>query len=454
MRIALQRQCACGGTPGRDGECAACKAKRLALQRSSAGHAAAQGPAAPPLVTDVLRAPGRPLEPSVRSGFEAALGHDFGRVRVHTGARAAESATAVGASAYTVGSSIVFGPRRYEPASAEGRRLLAHELTHVRQQEGAPVSRPLRVLDDPDAEAEAERSARAVSQRIPISVQRQFEGPRLLPEARLRPPPPPMFAQPGSIRETYILPAPADVRLEPSTLLEPRERFPHVLDTTLTGPAPFTPVIFLSVPRCIPGVPLTWADFQGRAPGGAFGAFTSVPIREENVQGNVMFRAIFSERASWVRPEVKGAGARATNGCASLVAGCRRSLAGAGAGAFWDRRPDAACPAAVFTPARATTADECDTVVGAACDSDAVADSARLLAHEQGHFDITCKLVGRADDALAAGRPLATVRTWLNTHAQPQNTRYDNQTHHGCDAAQQSAWLASIAGGLQAVPAP
>ncbi|HEU0304366.1 MAG TPA: DUF4157 domain-containing protein [Gaiellaceae bacterium] len=127
----LQRRCVCGGTPGPDGECAACKAKRL--QRSAAGA----GPAlAPPVVHDVLRSPGRPLEPGVRGEMEARLGHDFSQVRVHADDRAAASAQAVAAEAYTVGRHVVFGGGAYRPTSDEGRRLVAHELTHVVQQGG------------------------------------------------------------------------------------------------------------------------------------------------------------------------------------------------------------------------------------------------------------------------------------------------------------------------------
>lgn len=440
MSHAFLQRCACGGTPGPGGECAACKAKRLGQ--------------APSLVGETLGEAGRPLEPATRADFERATGHDFGYVRVHTDERAARSAKAVGAHAYTVGRDVVFGADRYDPGSEAGRQLLAHELTHVRQQAGATSTGPLRVVDAPAAEAEADRAARTVTSRMPVALQRQPDGPRLLPEARLRAPPPPMLFPPGSIRETYILPAPPEITLEPPSLLAPRERFPHVLDTPLQGPPPFTPAIFIRVSRCVPDRALGWGDFQGAPPGGGFAAFTSVGVTEENVQGNVMFRAVLSNTASWVRPESPGASARATNRCAPQVARCQSDLAAAGAGATWDRTPGAGCAAAVFTPARATTANECETVVGAACDADAIAESARLLQHEQGHFDITCKLVGRADDALAAGRPLATVRTWLNTHAQPQNTGYDNGTGNGCNAGQQTAWEAAIAGGLQAVAAP
>lgn len=74
---------------------------------------------------------------------------DFGAVRVHTDSRAAESARAVGARAYTVGSHIVFGAGRYAPRTGEGRSLLAHELTHVLQQTGVA---PATLRRQPDKE--------------------------------------------------------------------------------------------------------------------------------------------------------------------------------------------------------------------------------------------------------------------------------------------------------------
>jgi hypothetical protein len=109
--------------------------------------------------------------------MESALGHDFGDVRVHTDAAAAGSARAVQAQAYTVGSHVVFGEGRYQPGSTEGRRTLAHELTHVVQQrqgpvDGTPLARSagdtggLQVSDPGDPfEREAEAVADQVVQR-------------------------------------------------------------------------------------------------------------------------------------------------------------------------------------------------------------------------------------------------------------------------------------------------
>ena len=86
----------------------------------------------------VISGPGQALEGSARGFFEPRFGYDFSRVRVHADPRAAASARALGARAYTVGANIVFGPGRYQPGSESGRRLLAHELAHVRQQGMAP----------------------------------------------------------------------------------------------------------------------------------------------------------------------------------------------------------------------------------------------------------------------------------------------------------------------------
>lgn len=133
-----------------------CRKKKPLLQRSAVGLARET---APPIVHEVLRSPGQPLNAETRASMEPRFGHDFSRVRVHTDAKAAESAQAVNALAYTVGHNIAFGTGRYDPGTGEGQRLLAHELTHVVQQEnvGMHSGRPLMSrYDDP-----YERAARA-----------------------------------------------------------------------------------------------------------------------------------------------------------------------------------------------------------------------------------------------------------------------------------------------------
>ncbi len=154
----LQRACACGGTPGLEGECKACRKKRLGLQRRTAGEAAISS--VPPIVGEVLRSPGKPLDPATRAFMEPRFGHDFGRVRVHTDEKAAESARAVNALAYAVGNHVAFAPGRYAPATVPGRRLLAHELAHVVQQREDIRTEPVAI--DP-ADTLAEREARSAA---------------------------------------------------------------------------------------------------------------------------------------------------------------------------------------------------------------------------------------------------------------------------------------------------
>jgi hypothetical protein len=90
--------------------------------------------AAPAIAGQALTSAGHPIEASVRQSMESRFGHDFSQVRIHSDDRAAESAEALDAGAYTLGNSIVFGHGQYAPRRAEGERLLAHELAHVVQQ--------------------------------------------------------------------------------------------------------------------------------------------------------------------------------------------------------------------------------------------------------------------------------------------------------------------------------
>ena len=106
--------------------------------QAKAATSAGTGGEAPATVREVLGSTGRPLDASTRAFFEPRFGRDLGDVRVHADAEAAASARAVGALAYTVGRDVVFGAGSYAPHSEAGRRLLAHELTHTLQQNGAP----------------------------------------------------------------------------------------------------------------------------------------------------------------------------------------------------------------------------------------------------------------------------------------------------------------------------
>src|SRR5688572_941022 len=91
---------------------------------------------APASVDQALASPGSPLEPSLRQDMEQRFDYDFSQVRVHSGPAAEQSARDVNANAYTVGHNVVFGSGRFIAGTHEGRRLIAHELTHVVQQSG------------------------------------------------------------------------------------------------------------------------------------------------------------------------------------------------------------------------------------------------------------------------------------------------------------------------------
>lgn len=186
--MVLQGKCACGGSAGLSGECEGCKTKKLLgkpLQKKLAisepgdayeqeadriadqvmavptpmppsigekplqinrfsGQSNGSLNTAPANVNQVLTSPGRPLDMPLRQDMERRFGHDFSLVRVHTGSAAQQSARDVNAHAYTVGHNMVFGAGRFVQSTDAGRRLIAHELTHVVQQASkAPGSRSL-----------------------------------------------------------------------------------------------------------------------------------------------------------------------------------------------------------------------------------------------------------------------------------------------------------------------
>ncbi|MBK7199998.1 DUF4157 domain-containing protein [Candidatus Amarolinea dominans] len=114
----LQRQCACGNHTVAGGECAACAKKgEISLQRSALSDQPMNG--VPPIVYDVLHESGDGLDASTRVFMEERFGHDFSGVRVYTNTRAAESAYAVAAKAYTIGQNVVFGQGRYAPSTSD-----------------------------------------------------------------------------------------------------------------------------------------------------------------------------------------------------------------------------------------------------------------------------------------------------------------------------------------------
>jgi hypothetical protein len=130
-----------------------------------------------PSVQGVLRSPGEPLDPGTRAFMEPRLQFDFSRVRVHTGQRAAESARDLDAAAYTLGRHIVFGAGSYAPLTPRGRGLLAHELTHVVQQNQPGLRRSPEAASEMEAQVAGYQAADGRSSPInmgaPAGIQRQ-----------------------------------------------------------------------------------------------------------------------------------------------------------------------------------------------------------------------------------------------------------------------------------------
>jgi hypothetical protein len=204
--LLLQRKCACGGSASSSlsGECGECNKKRLqkklsigasndrleqkadlmtdqilatpphslvsgahpGIQRYS-GQATEGTDTAPTSVGSVFSSSGRPLEPALRKDMEQRFGHDFSGVRVHSSPAAAQSTRELNALAYTAGRDIVFDAGKFAPDTNDGRRLLAHELTHVVQQRGQRVAAQMKLAVGTPGEAgerEADAAADAVMQ--------------------------------------------------------------------------------------------------------------------------------------------------------------------------------------------------------------------------------------------------------------------------------------------------
>ena len=137
-----------------------------------------------PVLEVVGRGGGQPLDPAVRVDMEARLGSDFSDVRVHTGDKAARSAASVSATAYTMGSEVVFSQGSFDPASSAGMRRLAHELVHVQQQRQGPVPGTdsgggVAISDPADSfEREAEATAARVASGPPLKAPNDLRGHR------------------------------------------------------------------------------------------------------------------------------------------------------------------------------------------------------------------------------------------------------------------------------------
>ena len=144
------------------------------LQRLSSEAATVDEPIAAEI--QARRGTGGMLGAGVRGELESALGDDFSDVRIHTDGGADRLAQAVGAEAFTTGTDIFFRSGRYDPDSGQGRKLIAHEVTHVVQQRGAAPASELRITDPGDAaEVEASAVAEAIAGSAVETASRRTE---------------------------------------------------------------------------------------------------------------------------------------------------------------------------------------------------------------------------------------------------------------------------------------
>jgi hypothetical protein len=387
-------------------------------------------------VHDVLRSSGLALDAGERSFFESRFAHDFSHVRVHTDAKAAESARSVNATAYTVGADIVFANGQYAPHTRAGRQLLAHELTHVVQQRGrlqySSISPALEIGPEDD---QLEREADSAAMKINEDEGENSAVPQRAPASRLQ-------------RHVAIV---GFDEAGPGASLTGGGKEAELMKCFKDNPD-----------VCDPDVPLAWANFGG-TPNKSYSAWTVAPVKSGEVPSDVCkqrvlgtatkpairFRAGFDSSKSWVRPPFNTPSEPKTNGCKPLIDDCKSKLRAPGHTYAAPTDPNTKCPAAVVAQGNlATNVVECDTVVGADCTARITAESARLLSHEQGHFDISCVIARKANAALDAGGDRARIEAVVEKKRQDQYDLYDNETSHGCDAAQQAAWKTDIANNL------
>jgi hypothetical protein len=124
-------------------KCSSCEEE---LQRKEDGKSDEHE--APAIITGALGSCGTPLGEETKSFMENRFGYDFSDVKIHTGNVASKSAQAINALAYTTGNNIVFNEGQYSPGTVSGKKLLAHELTHVIQQKNAALQTRLQRQED------------------------------------------------------------------------------------------------------------------------------------------------------------------------------------------------------------------------------------------------------------------------------------------------------------------
>lgn len=309
----LQRKCVCGNHTVTGGGCAECVKKKSGLQyklrigtsndqlereadrvadqvmaisinsstgsvihgiQGFSGQTTEQLEEIPTSVNHVIDSYGRPLDMPLRKDMESRFGHDFSQVRVHLGDNAERSAREVYAHAYTIGQNIVFGAGQFAPETHQGRRLVAHELTHVVQQRQnaiptaaqsdfslhrkVSVNKPKDMIANPTGKGLVQTNAETIEGYLQtlcsdgtVSVNK-VSGRVSLAAGFCPTPMPAGFAGPAA-------PAPADKSKEPTgcaclcdmvgspndyTIVVDDNDWPHTLGRVVTTPSPNSPKLW------------------------------------------------------------------------------------------------------------------------------------------------------------------------------------------------------------------
>ena len=406
--------------------------------------------AAPPSVSRAVGQAGEPLGQAERAYFEPRFGHDFGKVRVHRDAAAAASARDVAARAYTVGQHVVFGAGSYAPASRGGRSLIAHELAHVVQQTGTVQRHSISAL--PVGRSSSGDEEEEMPQAAPVATAEEEQD-----------------GDAGGIVQRFprgemFGDVPEDPWAEKTEADVAQAEMKAAQECIKNTPA--DPV------ECDPARTLTWNDFaaapdmssrfgavchSGLEKGAANTALLKcMPFTDAGQKANPSrVHAVFDGTKSWVKPRSKTPTDNSVNGCQAVIGQCQSHFAGAGSGGTTWALSTGAPPGCAASPSprgdAATSAADCETVVGKDCADQAAADSVRLLQHENGHFNLSCAMARKANAMTGKTTDVDKLLKAAKAVLRTQQRLYDGETGHGCKAAEQSAWETAIAGGLPAV---
>jgi hypothetical protein len=421
------------------------------------------------------------------------FGYDFGRVRVHTDARANESAQAVNAHAYTVGGHIVFARGRYDPSAVAGQKLLAHELTHVVQQStGSAKARQLQRKPAPGpANPTLEESDRSWIKAFGLGkwlkgiitdwqdIQARYEA---ATAATFHPTEALLMGILTASRSRIDLgeeQIKTELNGDPALLKEFRDAYRKMISVvvpkfaSLTGKPPGE--VFQAHRREIPewALPqagtgatggaggcktLSFADFKGTPPpGAAKAADTEYDYTPKTIKAGDTVTAVFDSGSSWAQTRYALPTDRKATGLDKKVSDCEGFLK-KNPGGSWDgpKPTPPICAAAAPFPNTAgiTAVADCDLKIGVAIEKWQSGESPRVLKHEQFHMNLACTLADKATKALASGKDPGTVGARLMAQDKAARGDYDNDTDHGCKAAEQTKWEGFITGGLTKYPIP